>query len=61
MLDEFRALLMARDTRVVDYAVLSMWKSFYSLYDFESEPDAPSDGDISGSLHRSLGVRHRPR
>jgi hypothetical protein len=49
--------LHARYPRVVDDDVRSMWKRFYSLYDFETEPGAPSEGDISICLHRYLELR----
>jgi len=57
--DSAKRQLHARYPRVVGDAVRSMWKRFFSIYDFESEPDASSEGDISVCLHRSLDVRQQ--
>jgi hypothetical protein len=46
------APLQVRYPRVADDAVRSMWKRFFSLYDFESEPNGPSKGDLSVCLRR---------
>ncbi|WP_422932017.1 patatin-like phospholipase family protein [Singulisphaera sp. PoT] len=49
------AQLHVRYPRVDEEPVRSMWKKFFTLYDFEKYPKAPSDAHRSVRLHRSLG------